>query len=803
MTERYEVAILGSGPAGLSAGARAAQRGMKHIVLERHDIYAQTIQRYQKGKYVMATPDNLPLRSDISFAAGSREEILGIWGEQAEAAGVNLRYGANVQAIEGEKGNFRVTLQGGDVVEAANLVLAIGDQGELRKVGVPGDDLPHVQYQLDDPEAFENETIVVIGGGDSAIENAVALARQNRVYIAYRRPEWARAKAGNITAVEKANQGDNLDILFSTSPEKIETGKIVMRTPEGSREIACHRVIARLGGIPPRGFLERCGIRFPADKNARIPELSLTYETNVPGLYVIGAPAGAAVIKQCMNQGYEVIETISGNPVEPADEPVLAEKLAGLPGRPPVSEALELIRQQLPLFDELTTLQLREFLLDSEAHLLFAGEPVARTSGKAGTILLIGDGVVQLDLTDKRGATQTVTRTTGDFIGDVGFTSGQRRISNVKAATDCVLIEMARRSVVKLLASSPKARDIFERTVVIRQLQDSLSGELTEQDLGPLLDTAEVKRFAVGDALIKEGATDDKSIYFIRSGSVTISSHADGKETVFGVEPAGSLVGEMALLYDRPRTATVTAAIDTEALKIDGSVFKPFLDARPDLRTKIDQAVHDRVLRGVAYQQDPWRGAVADFLVGEGIGEATNALLIDEALCVRCDNCEKACAETHEGIARLDREAGPTFRNLHVPISCRHCENPHCMADCPPNALNRDEKGEVWIDNTCIGCGNCAANCPYGVIRMAVPGPKKPGLLQWLLFGRGPGPGEDEALLKMKKVDKDGKELPKFAKKCDLCRGVKGGPACVRACPTGAAIRVNPADYFQSMGGRS
>jgi len=272
---------------------------------------------------------------------------------------------------------------------------------------------------------------------------------------------------------------------------------------------------------------------------------------------------------------------------------------------------------------------------------------------------------------------------------------------------------------------------------------------------------------------------------------------------VFGVEPAGSLVGEMALLYDRPRTATVTAAIDTEALKIDGSVFKPFLDARPDLRTKIDQAVHDRVLRGVAYQQDPWRGAVADFLVGEGIGEATNALLIDEALCVRCDNCEKACAETHEGIARLDREAGPTFRNLHVPISCRHCENPHCMADCPPNALNRDEKGEVWIDNTCIGCGNCAANCPYGVIRMAVPGPKKPGLLQWLLFGRGPGPGEDEALLKMKKVDKDGKELPKFAKKCDLCRGVKGGPACVRACPTGAAIRVNPADYFQSMGGRS
>ncbi|MCB2011085.1 MAG: cyclic nucleotide-binding domain-containing protein [Geminicoccaceae bacterium] len=799
MAERFEVAILGSGPAGLSAAARAAERGLSHVVLERHDIYAQTIQRYQKGKYVMATPDNLPLRSDIGFEAGTREEILGVWGEQAERLGINLRCNANAETVEGSKGGFRITLRGGEMVEAAHVVMAIGDQGELRKVGVPGDDLPCVQYQLDDPEAFAGETIVVIGGGDSAIENAVALARQNRVYIAYRRAEWARAKSGNITAVEKAAQGDSLDILFSTSPERIEPGRIILRTPEGSREIAIDRVIARLGGIPPRGFLERCGIRFPADRNARIPELSVTYETNVEGLYVIGAPAGAPVIKQCMNQGYEVIETISGHPVEPADQPILAEKLAGLPGRPSVDEALVLIRDQLPLFDELTTLQLREFLLDSDTHLLFRGEPVTRTGGRAGTILLIGDGIVQLDLTDKSGATQTVTRTTGDFIGDVGFTSGQRRTSNVRAATDCVLIEMARRSVIKLLASSARARSIFERTIIIRQLQDSLSGDLSEADLQPLIDTAEVRRFTAGDLLIREGTTDDQNIYFIRSGSVTISSSADGRETVFGVEPAGSIVGEMALLYNRPRTADVTASVDTEALLIDGAAFKPFLDARPDLRVKIDQAVHDRVLRGVAYQQDPWRGAVADFLVEQGIGEATNALLIDESLCVRCDNCEIACAETHDGIARLDREAGPTFRQLHVPISCRHCENPHCMADCPPNALHRDEKGEVWIDKTCIGCGNCSENCPYGVIRMAVPAPKKPGLLQWLLFGRGSGPGEDKLAGKAKKAGAGGGDLPKKAMKCDLCRGTRGGPACVRACPTGAAIRISPNDYFRSM----
>ncbi|MCB1834094.1 MAG: FAD-dependent monooxygenase, partial [Geminicoccaceae bacterium] len=106
MAERFEVAILGSGPAGLSAAARAAERGLSHIVLERHDIYAQTIQRYQKGKYVMATPDNLPLRSDIGFEAGTREEILGVWGEQAERLGINLRCNANAEKVEGSKGGF-------------------------------------------------------------------------------------------------------------------------------------------------------------------------------------------------------------------------------------------------------------------------------------------------------------------------------------------------------------------------------------------------------------------------------------------------------------------------------------------------------------------------------------------------------------------------------------------------------------------------------------------------------------------------------------------------------------------------
>ena len=176
--ESFRIAIVGAGPGGLIAAARAAELGVSHVLLEQSPAHANTIQRYQKGKHVMAEPNVLPLRSPLPFAAGVRENILDEWAAGLERLGVNLRCESEVTRIEGERGQFVLTLKTGETLHAAHVIFSIGVQGNPRRLGVPGDDLPCVQYTLDDPDEYQGETIIVVGAGDAAIENAVALAKQ-------------------------------------------------------------------------------------------------------------------------------------------------------------------------------------------------------------------------------------------------------------------------------------------------------------------------------------------------------------------------------------------------------------------------------------------------------------------------------------------------------------------------------------------------------------------------------------------------------------------------------------------------
>ncbi|WP_375291268.1 cyclic nucleotide-binding domain-containing protein [Qipengyuania sp.] len=807
MGEHVRVAIVGSGPAGLSAAARAAELGMSHVLLEKTDHLSDTIFKYQKGKHVMATPSNLILRSDLFFDAGKREIILETWNQQVAGHKVNVKTKAEVTEITGQTGAFQIKLKDGETIAAEAVVLAIGTQGNPNVLRIPGADLPHIQYQLDDPTEYNDEHITVVGSGDAGIENALGLAadtaQRNVVTILNRSSDFARAKSANVALLEEAEADGRIIVRRETSPAEVREGELVLETRDGPETIRCDRIIARTGSQAPRKFIEAMGVAFTSEDRAAFPQLSPRFETTQNGMFVIGALAGYPLIKHCMNQGYDVIEFLNGNEgLKPADEPILAEKFKALPGRRSVDEWLELFRSQVVILEELSPLQMRELMLDSTVAAFQEGDVIFTRNEPGSSMFAIAEGSVKVEV-NPDDPSITVPIEQGTIFGEVGLISGRRRGATIRAAEPTVVMELSRQAALKLLATTPSANRAVNRITIERQLLQIFGSALTKEDVTELVEAAEMKEVRAGEAVIEEGA-EDKDIYVVQRGSMIVEKNI-GKHPVFlSYLPAGSYFGEMAVIDGGKRTATVKAAIKSQVIRFPGEAFNRLVKDKPQLleRARTDMAQRREVNQFIESRRESFSSAVdmysatARFLIDNGLGEATDVLLIDEKLCVGCDNCEKACADIHDGLSRLDREAGRTYAHLHVPTSCRHCEHPHCMADCPPNAIHRGADGEVFIDDSCIGCGNCQRNCPYGVIRLDAKPPKKPGLFSWLLFGAGPGPGEAPYSWRKKKLEKSGKEAPKTAIKCDMCSGIEGGPACVRACPTGAAIRVSPEKFL-------
>src|SRR5271155_150081 len=250
------IAVVGSGPAGTSAAARAAKDGKPHILLERAPHLNDTIFKYQKHKHVMATPEILPLRSDLAFEEESREEVIESWTRDIGGAQVNTRLNAEVVAITGHRDNFEITLAGGEKLTAAHVVLAIGVQGNIRKLTIPGADLAFVQYQLDDPDEFNGEEIIIIGTGDAGLENALGLSANNSVTIINRGPDFPYAKPANVALLQAAINRGEIQVLFNAEPKEVEPGYLVLETREGEVRVKCDRIIARIGALPPRRFFE-------------------------------------------------------------------------------------------------------------------------------------------------------------------------------------------------------------------------------------------------------------------------------------------------------------------------------------------------------------------------------------------------------------------------------------------------------------------------------------------------------------------------------------------------------------------
>jgi thioredoxin reductase len=258
-----DLAVVGAGPAGLSAALSACERGLRYLCFEAEE-FGGTVAHYPRQKLVLTSPVELPTVGKLRKRELGKEELLELWQAAARRAGLEVRTRERVQAITRDRsGRFVLTTPAGRF-RAQAVVLAIGRRGTPRKLGIPGEELPHVMYSLVDAEAYRSKRILVVGGGDSAIEAALGLAREtgNRVTISYRRNEFSRLKDRNEKRVAEALAQGKLQVLWSSQPREIRRDTVILEAGGERRELPADYVWIFAGGTLPRELLEQAGIAF-------------------------------------------------------------------------------------------------------------------------------------------------------------------------------------------------------------------------------------------------------------------------------------------------------------------------------------------------------------------------------------------------------------------------------------------------------------------------------------------------------------------------------------------------------------
>lgn len=257
----YDVLIVGAGPAGISASLQSIERHLNYLTIEQETI-GGTVAKYPRQKLVMTSPVQFPMYGKFKKLELSKEELLAFWAKVMERADFKVRSGEGVENIARNKdGTFTVITPKGQYRSRA-VVLAMGRSGAPRKLGIKGEELNKVMYRLIETDHYINKQILIVGGGDSAVEAAMGLAEQrgNKVTLSYRQDRFTRIKTRNAQRVEECIRKGKLKVLFSSGPVEIKPKSVVLNVSGSLQEIPNDFVWIFAGGTSPNAFLQKIGV---------------------------------------------------------------------------------------------------------------------------------------------------------------------------------------------------------------------------------------------------------------------------------------------------------------------------------------------------------------------------------------------------------------------------------------------------------------------------------------------------------------------------------------------------------------
>jgi thioredoxin reductase/Pyruvate/2-oxoacid:ferredoxin oxidoreductase delta subunit len=258
----YDLIIVGAGPAGIAASLTAKKHHLKCLTLEQ-DTLGGAVFTFPRSKIVMTSPMDLPLYGKLKFFETSKPELLDLWRDVLQKNGIEITENSKVEAITPETGHFQIETLSGDHYTSRFVLLAIGRRGTPRKLGIPGEGLEKVAYRLLEAENIEGKEIVVVGGGDSAIESALLLAVQNNVILSYRNETFSRIKPKNLEKINAAISNKDIDVRFGTTLLEITKDEVTIVSTshlEERQTIKNDLVYIFAGGELPTQFLKKVGI---------------------------------------------------------------------------------------------------------------------------------------------------------------------------------------------------------------------------------------------------------------------------------------------------------------------------------------------------------------------------------------------------------------------------------------------------------------------------------------------------------------------------------------------------------------